>query len=154
MHQFFDQTDLALLTLLQADARLSYRQLATRVRLSPPATSERVRRLEQNGVVQDYRAVVNPAAVGRGLQAFIRIKVNDGPTAATLIDALRALPAVRELHHLVGEDCLLLRVAVADVPALEGLLIDVGRHGSTSTSIVLSSPITFAPMLPPREASR
>lgn len=69
-----DSTDVALLVELQADARLSYRQLAARVHLSPPATAERVRRLEQTGVLQQYRAVVDPAAVGRGLQAFIRIR--------------------------------------------------------------------------------
>lgn len=144
-----DSTDVALLVELQADARLSYRQLAARVHLSPPATADRVRRLEQTGVLQQYRAVVDPAAVGRGLQAFIRIRARDNDATEGLAQQLPDLADVREAHHLVGEDCFLLRVAVADVRHLEALLARLGRYGTTSTSIVLSSPITFTPLLPP-----
>lgn len=144
-----DSTDVALLVELQADARLSYRQLAARVHLSPPATAERVRRLEQTGVLQQYRAVVDPAAVGRGLQAFIRIRAGDNVTTDALTAELPALHDVREAHHLVGEDCFLLRVAVADIRQLEVLLARLGRYGTTSTSIVLSTPLSFTPLLPP-----
>jgi Lrp/AsnC family leucine-responsive transcriptional regulator len=149
----FDSTDVALLRELQADARLSYRQLAVRIHLSPPATAGRVRRLEQAGVLRHYRAVVNPLAVGRGLEAFIRFQGNDNRAVEALMGQLPSLPAVRELHHLVGEDCFLLRVAVADVAELEGLLARIGHDGTTRTSIVLSSPVTFAPLLPPPDAS-
>lgn len=149
-----DDTDVSLLRELQTDARLSYRQLAARVHLSPPATADRVRRLEQAGVLQDYRAVVNPAAVGRGLEAFIRFQAKENSTIDVLITELRSLPAVRELHHLVGEDCFLLRVAVPDILQLETLLTRVGHYGTTRTSIVLSSPITFAPLLPPTNSSQ
>jgi Lrp/AsnC family leucine-responsive transcriptional regulator len=142
----------SLLRELQTDARLSYRQLAARVHLSPPATADRVRRLEQAGVLQDYRAVVNPAAVGRGLEAFIRFQTKENSAIDDLTAELRSLPAVRELHHLVGEDCFLLRVAVPDILELEALLARVGRYGTTRTSIVLSSPITFAPLLPPPDS--
>lgn len=148
-----DDTDVALLRELQADARLSYRQLAARVHLSPPATADRVRRLEEAGVVQDYRAVVSPAAVGRGLSAFIRFQADAHTSTDALITELRSLPEVRELHHIVGDDCFLLRVAVADILELETLLTRVGRHGTTKTSIVLSSPITFVPLLPPPSPS-
>lgn len=144
-----DSTDVALLVELQADARRSYRQLAARVHLSPPAIAERVRRLEQSGVLQHYRAVVDPAAVGRGLQAFIRIRVADNATTDALTAELPALPDVREAHHLVGEDCFLLRVAVAGIRDLELLLARLGRYGTTSTSIVLSTPLSFTPLLPP-----
>jgi Lrp/AsnC family leucine-responsive transcriptional regulator len=143
-----DDTDASLLRELQTDARLSYRQLAARVHLSPPATADRVRRLEQAGVLQGYRAVVNPAAVGRGLEAFVRFQAKESSAIDDLTTELRSLPAVRELHHLVGEDCLLLRVAVFDILELEALLTRVGRYGTTRTSIVLSSPITFAPLQP------
>ncbi len=148
-----DITDVALLRELQADARLSFRQLAVRVGLSPPATAERVRRLEASGVLQHYRAVISPAAVGRGMEAFIRVRTTDYTAAEDLTESLVGTGAVRELHHLVGEDCFLLRVAVADVAELEAVLSRVSQHGTTSTSIVLSSPVTFIPILPPAKTS-
>lgn len=144
-----DVTDVALLRELQADARLSFRQLAGRVGLSPPATAERVRRLEASGILQDYRAVVSPAAIGRGLEAFIRIRPTDNTAAEALTTLLPDTGAVRELHHLVGEDCFLLRIAVADIPELEAFLSHVSHHGTSKTSIVLSSPVTFLPIFPP-----
>jgi Lrp/AsnC family leucine-responsive transcriptional regulator len=144
-----DVTDVALLRELQGDARLSFRQLAGRVGLSPPATAERVRRLESSGILQGYRAVVSPAAIGRGLEAFIRIRPNNNTAAETLTTLLADTGAVRELHHLVGEDCFLLRIAVADIPQLEALLSRVTPHGTSTTSIILSSPVTFMAILPP-----
>ncbi len=149
MSHELDNTDVALLVELQSDARLSYRQLAARVHLSPPATAERVRRLEQAGILQQYRAVVDPTAVGRGLQAFIRIRSGDNAATDALTAELPALSDVQEAHHLVGEDCFLLRVAVPGIRQLEVLLAQLGRYGTTSTSIVLSSPLIFTPLLPP-----
>ncbi len=143
-----DVTDIALLRELQADARLSFRQLAGRVALSPPATAERVRRLEAVGVLQGYRAVVSPEAIGRGLEAFIRVRLTDDISAEAFTVMLADAGAVRELHHLVGEDCFLLRIAVADIHELEAFLARVSRHGTSNTSIVLSSPVTFTPILP------
>ncbi len=144
-----DVTDVALLRELQGDARLSFRRLAGRVGLSPPATAERVRRLEASGILQGYRAVVSPAAIGRGLEAFIRIRPTDNRATEALRTLLADSGAARELHHLVGEDCFLLRVAVADILELEALLSRVSNHGTSQTSIVLSSPVTFMPIFPP-----
>jgi Lrp/AsnC family transcriptional regulator, leucine-responsive regulatory protein len=148
MASAFDVTDAAILNELQTDARLSYRQLASRVHLSPPATADRVRRLEHEGVLQGYRAVVNPAAVGRGLEAFIRVRVRDAPDTEALATQLGSLTELREAHHLVGEDCFLLRVAVSDIGQLEDVLARLGRYGTTNTSIVLSSLVSFAPLTP------
>lgn len=144
-----DVTDVALLRELQADARLSFRQLAGRVGLSPPATAERVRRLEASGVLQGYRAVVSPAAIGRSLEAFIRARPTDNTSAEALMTLLADTGAVRELHHLVGDDCFLLRAAMADIQELETFLTRITPHGTSRTSIVLSSPVTFMPILPP-----
>lgn len=149
-----DVTDVALLRELQTDARLSFRQLAGRVGLSPPATAERVRRLEAAGVLQGYRAVVTPAAIGRSLEAFVRVRPTDNTSAKAFTTLLADTGAVRELHHLVGEDCFLLRIAVADVQELETFLACVSPHGTSKTSIVLSSPVTFMPIFPPAPNSR
>ena len=149
MAAHLDVTDVALLSELQADARLSFRQLAGRVGLSPPATAERVRRLEASGVLQGYRAVVAPAAIGRSLEAFIRVRPTDNVSAQGFMTLLADTGAVRELHHLVGEDCFLLRIAVADIQELETFLARISPHGTSKTSIVLSSPLTFMPILPP-----
>jgi len=149
-----DAVDVALLRELQGDGRLSFRQLAGRVGLSPPATAERVRRLEASGILQGYRAVVSPAAIGRGLEAFVRIRPTDNAAAAAITTMLADTGAVRELHHLVGEDCFLLRIAVADIPELEVFLSRVSHHGTSNTSIVLSSPVTFMPVFPPTQKAR
>lgn len=146
-----DEVDWALLAELQADARLSWTELGRRVGLSPPAVAERVRRLEDAGVIRGYRATVDVAAVGRPLTAFVRARASGERAFAGLTAAMESRPEVLECHRITGDDCYLAKVAVATVAELEDLLEELMHHGPTTTAIVLSSTVTQRPL--PRPAA-
>jgi Lrp/AsnC family leucine-responsive transcriptional regulator len=146
----FDALDRQILRLLQTDGRIKLSELGRRVRLSPAAVTERVRRLEAAGAVTGYAAQVAPARLGYGIQAFVRVNPHGGytlkhPRTLELIDR----PEITEVHHVVGEDCWILKVAVEDTVHLEEILEQISALGRTTTSIVLSSPVRHKPLLPP-----
>ncbi|MDQ0598815.1 Lrp/AsnC family leucine-responsive transcriptional regulator [Streptomyces canus] len=145
----FDAVDRQILELLQSDGRIKLSELGRRVRLSPAAVTERVRRLEAAGVISGYGAHVAPARLGYGIQAFIRVNPHGGytlkhPRTLELIER----PEITEVHHVVGEDCWILKVAVRDTVHLEEVLESVSALGRTTTSIVLTSPVERKPLLP------
>jgi Lrp/AsnC family transcriptional regulator, leucine-responsive regulatory protein len=123
-------------------------ELGRRVGLSSPSVSERLRRLEETGAILGYSAVVNPAVLGHRLHAFVRlapaIRTADGTPLKRILDR----PEVLEAHHVVGEDCWIFQVVVRDTTHLENLLADFSNVGSTTTSIVLSSPVCHRALLP------
>ena len=145
----FDEPDRQILHLLQTDGRIKLSELGRRVRLSPAAVTERVRRLETAGVISGYGAHVVPGRLGYGIQAFIRVDPHGGynlkhPRTLELIGR----PEITEVHHVVGEDCWILKVAVRDTVHLEDVLEAVSALGRTTTSIVLTSPVERKPLLP------
>ncbi|MEU9995310.1 Lrp/AsnC family transcriptional regulator [Streptomyces sp. NPDC050848] len=149
----FDAIDRQILGLVQEDGRIKLSELGRRVRLSPAAVTERVRRLEAFGAITGYGAHVSPARLGYGIQAFIRVNPHGGYTLThprTL--ELTARPEILEVHHVVGEDCWILKVAVTDTIHLEEVLAQTSALGRTTTSIVLSSPVERKPLLPPGAA--
>ncbi len=127
-----------LLRALQEDARLSFSELGRRVGLSPPAVAERVRRLEEAGIITGYHAQVNTEKIGFALMAYIRMS-SACEHWGRLSALTRELPEVLECHRISGEDCFLLRVVVSSVPHLEALINQLAPYGRTITSIVLSS---------------
>jgi Lrp/AsnC family transcriptional regulator, leucine-responsive regulatory protein len=142
-----DEVDVRLLDLLQESARLSTAELARRVGMSAPGVAERLRRLESSGVICGYTARVDPTQVGYALGAFVRLTPS-GPmgTRAKLDEALIRREIV-EAHHVVGDDCWILKVLVRDTGHLEELLLTLSAIGPTTTSIILSSPVEARPLL-------
>ena len=142
-----DEKDAKILEILQQDGRTSNVDLARAVELTPSATSERLRKLEERGLIKGYTAILNPDALGLGLLAFIFIRVDDPEyllgSAEGTAEALSALPSVLELHHLAGEDCFLVKVRARDTDDLYRFLRDeLGRFKairSTRTTIVLKT---------------
>jgi Lrp/AsnC family leucine-responsive transcriptional regulator len=135
-----DARDWSLLKLLQEDARMTFAELGRRVRLTPPAVAERVRRLEDSGVIRGYTARVNLAAVGRPLRVILRVHVSpkEYPKFTKLI---QAVTAVEECHHVTGGEAFALKAAVADVGELEKLIEKLSAFGPTVTSVILSTPL-------------
>ncbi len=143
-----DQTAWRLLRELQADARLSFSALARRIGMSTPAVAERVRRLEESGAIVGYRATVDRARLGRPLGAFLWLTTST-TSYQRVIALCGSLDAVIECHHVTGEDCFLIRLAVTSVAELEDVIARFRRFGTAHTSVVLSSPITDKPASAP-----
>lgn len=117
-----DETDRKILELLQEDGRMTHAAIGAVVGLTPPSVYERVRKLEQRGVIERYGAVINPASVGRGLTAFIRLTTTDDERYDAGVQALREDPDILECFHVAGEDCFLIKTKVAGTADLEALL--------------------------------
>ncbi|AFZ69077.1 Lrp/AsnC family transcriptional regulator [Deinococcus peraridilitoris] len=146
-----DPTDLKILTELQQDARLSMRELGRRVDLSAPAVTERVRRLEDAGVILGYGARVAPEPLGRPITAFIGVQ-DSGQRDPQLVRWSEKRDGVLEVHSVTGGNSCIIKVAVEHVQALDALLGELIQMGFTcSTSIVLSTPLHGKKLLPPRE---
>lgn len=143
-----DQTAWRLLRELQADARLSFSELARRVGMSTPAVAERVRGLEESGAITGYQATVDRAHLGRPLGAFLRL-TTQATSFQRVIALCGSLDAVIECHHITGEDCFLIRLAVTSVAELEDVIARFRRFGTAHTSVVLSSPVTDKPAAAP-----
>lgn len=138
-----DATDITILRLLQEDGRMSNAEIARRVDMAPSAIYKRIQKLEEQGVIRGYTALLTPGALGHGLVAFVRLQAADGARPDDFIGRLARIPEVQELHRVVGEDCFFLKVRVEDTDALATLLDDeiatLPAVASTRTTIALST---------------
>lgn len=140
-----DETDLRILQVLQTDGRLSYTELARRVAMSTSALTERVRRLEDTGVISGYAAVVDPARLGLEVLAFVRLRYptsNYGPFHALVATT----PEIVEAHHVTGEDCFILKVLTRSMRHLEQVTGRIAGLGPITTSVAYSSPLARRPI--------
>jgi Lrp/AsnC family transcriptional regulator, leucine-responsive regulatory protein len=148
MQRNLDDTDWQVLRELQADGRLSYHELGRRVGLSAPAVAERVRRLEEAGVITGYVARVDAARAGLPVEAFIQMRCR---LDRCLLKTSQAddYPEVVEIHKLSGDYCSMLKVRAASIEHLEGVIERIGQHGEMRTSVVLSTQYADRPVEPP-----
>jgi Lrp/AsnC family transcriptional regulator, leucine-responsive regulatory protein len=126
---------------LQRDGRVSWAELGRRVNLTPPAVADRVTRLERDGVITGYRAQIDLARVGRPTLAFVRIRVGGDRRLERTRALAEQLPQVLECHRVTGEDCYVLKVAVAGTTELETLVDQLITIGDPITSIVMSTQV-------------
>lgn len=141
-----DKIDTQLLLALAADARTSIAELARAVGLSAPSVSERIKRLEEAGVIQGYSVQINPRALGLPIAAWLRIRPVPG-RLHKVAELLAALPEIVACDRVTGEDCFIARAYVGSVEELEGLIDKIIPYAMTNTSIIQSSPVE--PRLPP-----
>jgi Lrp/AsnC family leucine-responsive transcriptional regulator len=138
-----DDKDLKILTLLQPNSCLPNNELAKKMGMAPSAVLERVKKLEQKGIIEGYPTRIKPEALDLKLLAFIFIKTSEGPGNATVAKQLAKIPDVQELHHIAGEDCYLLKVRTKDPQSLIRLMREkfskVPNILSTKTTIVLET---------------
>jgi Lrp/AsnC family leucine-responsive transcriptional regulator len=121
--QTIDDRDRRILTLVQRDAKLSQAEIARRVGLSAAAVNERLKKLENSGVIRRFAALVDPVAVGAPIAAFVEVFIEHPRSEPAFIEKVLKLDEVQECHHITGEFSLLLKVRVADMGALQQLLI-------------------------------
>ena len=125
---------------LQANARLSLAELARRISLSPTATGERLKQMEEIGIVREYTLGIDREALGLEVLAFIRLSC-PGQNYHRFLDYVQSLEEVRECHHLTGGDDFLLKVTTTSLADLEALIEALLPYGNPVTSLVLSSPV-------------
>ncbi|GAA4519946.1 Lrp/AsnC family transcriptional regulator [Nonomuraea ferruginea] len=140
-----DAMDWAILTELQADARLSFSELSRRVHLSSPAVAERVRRLEETGVIEGYHAHVDLGRAGRTVRALIRMSCYGARCVLRHEEALEQ-PEIVQVYRVTGDTCCLLVVALASMADFEGLIDRLAQYGRPSSTMVLSSPVPWRPV--------
>ena len=130
---------------LAADGRVSFRELGERVGLSAPAVTERVRRLERDGVITGYRAVIDPRAFGFPMLVVVRVH-SAGPRAAGVDELARAMPEVVECHRVTGSESHVMRVRVRDMEHLNEIVEQFWEYGDTITSVVTTTPVEVRPV--------
>ena len=135
-----DEIDRKILKELQQDARVSYAELGRRVGLTTPAVIERVRKLEDSGVIKGYRAEVDTAKVGLPITAFIRMSIT-GVDYSHIIEVAEQSNEVLECHRGTGGDSFIMKIAVSSVEHLQEVIDRLVPYGITTTTIVLSSPV-------------
>lgn len=137
-----DEVDLKILSLIQPNSYLTNNELAKKVNMAPSAVLERIKKLEQKGIIEGYPTRIKPAALELNLLAFISIKTSEGPGNASVAKHLTKIPEVLELHHIAGEDCYLVKVRAKDPLSLIHLMREKFKSPnilSTKTTIVLET---------------
>ncbi|GAA2724054.1 MULTISPECIES: Lrp/AsnC family transcriptional regulator [Streptomyces] len=147
-----DATDWRILDALQSNGRAGYAELARAVNMSASAVTERVRRLEEAGVIGGYTAVVEPEKLGLPVLAFVRLRYPNG-NYKPFHDLLAARPEILEAHHVTGDDCFVLKVAAGSMRHLEEVAGRIGALGAVTTSVVYSSPLPRRALSPRSEPS-
>ena len=133
-----DEIGRNLLQALQEDARLSFAELGRRIALSPAATAERMRRLEEAGIITGYRVEIDREALGLPVMAIVRMSC-DGVKYRPFLKAVKAMQNVLECHHVTGGDAFILKVVAASVGELGKVVEKLLDFGVPTTSIVFSS---------------
>lgn len=136
-----DKIDFDILKLLEENGRISVKEISASIKLSAPAVSERIRRLEKSQVISGYRCVINPSAVGYNIRAIINVTL---PVSKhkEFYAHVETEPTIINCYHVTGTYGMTLIVAVKDVKELETLLNGVQKFGDTNTQIILSNPIS------------
>jgi Lrp/AsnC family leucine-responsive transcriptional regulator len=135
-----DEIDWKILVELQEDARMSYAELGRRVGLTTPAIIERIRKLEDAGVITGYRVEIDTAQVGLPVTAFIRMSIT-GVDYSKIVEVVISAKEVLECHRGTGGDSFIMKVAVASVEHLQEIIDKLTPYGITTTAILLSSPV-------------
>ena len=145
-----DVTGRKILAALQQAGRLSFSELGRQVGLSAPAVAERVRRMEDEGLITGWRALVDRRRLGWAITAFVRVSC-PGENYQAVRRLAIDLPEVIDCHHVTGEDCFFVKIAVGSVAHLERIIERFRDVGRTVSSVALSTIVEDkAPALPPR----
>lgn len=135
-----DSIDQQIVSILATDGRITFAELGRRTSLSAPAVAERVKRLEQAGVITGYRADIDPQALGYQLTAIVRVK----PAVRQLskiAELAQEIPEISECHRITGEDCFFIKLHLGSIEELPEVLDRFLLYGETATSIVNSTPV-------------
>lgn len=140
-----DKTDIKILNILQEEGRITNSELAKRIKISPPPTLERVKKLEKSGIIKKYVALLDQQAVGYGTCTFVEVIISHHERKAIeeFLKAVRRVDEVMECHHVTGDADFLLKISVKDIPAYEDLVLQkltqLPHVSNIKTMVVLST---------------
>lgn len=140
-----DEVDLKILKYLQQDGKMTNVALAKKLDISPPPTLERVRKLEKNGVIKKYVALVEPAEVGIGMHSFVEVKLikHSRESVSSFFEAIKNFTEIMECHHVTGDADFLLKIAIKDISAYEDFVLHdltaLPQVANFKTMVVLST---------------
>lgn len=135
-----DKTDVKILKILQKNGRISMKKLGEKVNLTSPAVSERVKKLEDQNIIKNYKAVINPEKLNLTLMAYIGVAMRPSQLK-TFKEMVKNEPSIIECHHMTGSDSMTIKVLAQNSKELENILSRIQKVGTTRTSIVLSTPL-------------
>lgn len=141
-----DPMDCKILMELQQNARTPFAEIGRHIGLSTPAVIERVRRLEESGVIEGYHARINPAKVGFTVRALVKIGIA-GDRLSQFALLVQKVPEVLECHRVTGSESFILQIAATDVAHMERIIDRLMPYVATNTSIILGSPVSWSPIL-------
>jgi Lrp/AsnC family leucine-responsive transcriptional regulator len=142
-----DHIDKQILERLQVDGRISLSQLSKELRLSRPSVTERMRRLQERGIVEGFTARISPAALDKNILVLIQLRELKSE-CKTFEEFVKADTEIIECHRVTGDSCYVMKAAVSSLERLEALIDRLLPYGQVQTSIVLSSPVTHRVLLP------
>ncbi|HEX3026597.1 MAG TPA: Lrp/AsnC family transcriptional regulator [Clostridia bacterium] len=142
-----DSIDFQIIDLLQQNARTSLKKMAETVSLTPPAVSERIRKLEASGVITGYRAVINPDKVGFAIRAVINVTISR-EIQNDFVRFAKTCKNIIKCHRVTGEYSMSLEAVFHDMTELDTIVGKIQRYGDTQTLLILSSAISFRPLVP------
>ncbi len=140
-----DYTDFKIIETLQKDGRISMKDLSKIVALSPPATAERVRRLEESGIINSYKAIVNSDKIGKPIRVFINVAMKSD-NLTKFIEFAEKTEEIVECYHVTGPYSMILKAHLKQMSDLEFLVGRVQAYGNTETYIIMSSPVENKPI--------
>jgi len=143
-----DPMDCKILAELQQNARVTFAEIGRHIGLSNPAVIERVRRLEESGVIEGYHARINLTKVGYTVRAIVKISIAGDQLARFAVRAQK-VPEVQECHRVTGSESFILQIAATDVAHMERIIDQLMPYVATNTSIILGSPVSWSPILLP-----
>lgn len=139
IEKMLDETGWRLLEVLQENARLSYSELGQRVNLSAPAVADRMRRMEEAGIINGYHAEVNLSKIGLPITAIVRVGNTAGQSCQQTLVRIKEIPEVLECYRVTGSDAVIARVAATSASHLERIIDQMSFYGPSTTSLVLSN---------------
>lgn len=139
--KLLDETGWRLLVALQENGRLSYKELGQRVGLSLPSVAERVRKMEEAGIITGYHAEVNLTRLGFPVLSILRLRSFVGESCSRVAEQASVVPEVLECYKVTGDDCVVVKVVAGSMPHLEQVIEQLSRFSIASTAIVFSRPM-------------
>lgn len=135
-----DQTDEKIIKILQYDGRMSMKDLGKEVSLSPPAVAERVKRLEDMGIIKSYKAVIDNEKVGKPIRVLINASIKP-EKQESFLEFANSSDEIAECHHVTGPHSMIMKAYLREMTHLEELVGKIQTFGNTETYIIMSSPI-------------